>query len=225
MVFRPPFFFVAFLSVVAVVHAGCSNKPNSDGIKPCEPFGGTCTAAVQVALGGGDPREAAELLFYGKYCGANNKCYSNQEDYETNGKGNLGLENRGPPPCDDIDASCQAHDSCLDHKVQLFPGGFDQVPAQDRCECDIKLVSDLFTLYDQGNPTLLCDEGFYDAVTGGITLIGHEAGLIAAGFCCSVLDNCDGESSGPSNELFDDAALFCNGLVSTLVQIIPNFCG
>jgi len=219
-----PHFLIAFLSIIAVANAGCSNGPNDDGNKPCEQNGGNCTTAVLAALGG-DVRGAADLLFYGKYCGGLNKCYSNQEDFETKGKGNLGLGKRGLPPCDGVDTTCKEHDACLDRKVQLFPGGFGQVPDEDRCECDVKFVADLFDVYDFGNPTGLCDEEFYAPATGAINLVGHEAGLIAAAYCCRLKEKCDDESSGQSNELYEAANAFCDILLSGLSQVGINLCG
>lgn len=196
----------------------CEN-PNSR----CGRFKGSCTESVVIALTTSDLNAAEDSLFYGKYCGGLNRFQPSEE---------VGNHIVAPPPCGDggIDAGCETHDSCLDQKVEEF-GGPSVIPIEDRCECNVQLVLDMATALASsgGTRTNLCDAAFYEQVPelGGvapINLVGHEANLISAPFCCFILGRCSSETSGSSNEIYEPAANYCAQVVSGLLQNGVDLC-
>ena len=200
---------VGITTFSVVVEAKCDNRG-----EPCEPSGGKCTTALILALDG-NLEAANDALFYGKYCGRNNKCFSNQgEDGSTNGEGNLGLGRRGPPPCDAIDEACKEHDACLDHEVQL--AGSFEIPLESRCECDVQFLADLVSYYSglipTPTPTMLCDEDFYQNFGSLIQLLGNEAPLIAVPFCCELPKYEEETETCQASPEFTAASTFCNAL-------------
>lgn len=176
---------------------------SAKGDEACDVFGGKCAEAALEALGG-SLTAANEVLFYGNYCGINNKCSSGP----------------CPPACDGIDKACKVHDSCLDRLV-------NDSPSNESCKCNSKFVLKLAKEFEKlgDSPTLLCDEGFYDiqTPTEGLKLIDaarNEASLIAAPICCFLLQ--------PNANLctqYQSVKQFCDTLLSGLETVLKqSFC-
>jgi hypothetical protein len=176
--------------------------PSSSADDACGVFGGMCSEAASLALGG-DLTAANEALFYGKYCGINNKCSSGP----------------CPPACDGIDKACKVHDSCLDRLV-------NDSPSNESCKCNSKFVLKLAKEVEKlgDSPTFLCDEGFYSIETPtGPKLIEaarNEASLIAAPICCFLL-----QPNGNLCTQYQSVKQFCDTLLSGLEMALNQpFC-
>lgn len=111
-------------------------------------------------------------------------------------------------PCDEIDRACQQHDACLDNII--FE---DQIPPEDlpipvprRCKCDVEFVYNQVIISQSQDLTGFCDEAFYEEPLApslplsGVGLLQHEALLQAAGSCCSLLADNDGNEIADCQE-------------------------
>jgi hypothetical protein len=139
-------------------------------------------------------------------------------------------------PCDKIDTACAKHDACLDNEVRLNkPPPGERVPVPARCNCDVDLVAQLAAQAALTGPTGKCDPDFYSAQISTaypmtpISLLKHEAVLLAAPFCCVVFTNeCarDALPGGGTNPLSYGAAYaFCTGVFYQLEsQGITDIC-
>jgi hypothetical protein len=132
-------------------------------------------------------------------------------------------------PCDAIDASCATHDACLDKEVRINrPPPGERVPVPARCKCDIDLVSKLAVQATLTPPTGLCDGDFYDTPVSDefpvppISLLRHEAVLLAAPFCCVVFTpECTSDArpgGGTSTVNYGIAYAFCTTMFRQLEQ-------
>lgn len=137
-------------------------------------------------------------------------------------------------PCDDIDASCSAHDTCLDNEALSSPlkdGGSLQIP--QRCVCDVNFIFDM-AIQATINPEItgLCDAAFYtdpiaeNLLVTGIELMEHEAIFVAAPFCCDILRDVDGngiaecdEDPNTDNNRFFLAAAMCKHVLDNLAEL------
>jgi hypothetical protein len=223
---------------------------------PCQEGSGKCYDAVRLALAG-NVLDAADALVYGKYCGAKNFCkVVRKKRAVTDGtcrkkrrpksralflrEGGAQNDAASAPcpavPCDDIDASCAAHDACLDEEIRMNrPPPGERVPVPARCNCDVDLVSKLAVQATLAPPTGLCDDAFYKTDVSDslpvppVSLVGHEAVLLAAPFCCVVFaPGCatDARPGGGTNPVNYAVALgFCTTVFWQLAQQgITNIC-
>jgi hypothetical protein len=215
---------------------------------------------VLLALGGNLPG-AVDTLVYGKYCGAKNFCKVARKKaavtdgtcrkkrkqssralfLRKTGGGKARNDAASTPcpavPCDDLDASCAAHDACLDQVIRMNrPPPGERVPVPARCNCDVDLVSKLAVQATSTPPTGLCDDAFYKKNVSDslpvppFSLVGHEAVLLAAPICCVVFTpECatDARPGGGTNPVnYGVAVGFCTAVFGQLAkQGITNICG
>jgi hypothetical protein len=242
-------FFVAF--VASVVDGICTK---SDDV--CRAGSGICLPSVKLIFT--NFTAAALKLKYGKYCGATNNCravsqarYNKQQVLPTFIKQNYCLKrsatNTTNPcpskPCGRVDAACQRIQKCeaeFDPDKDVF---FTRNATKEFvCTCYVNFVYDMSILAKTTKPTRLCDAGFYNdpispslPVTG-ISLVKHEAVLLAAGSCCVVLyadidkngvQDCADDTKFTNQTKYKAAYAWCkaldNGYAAIGIKICPGY--
>mmetsp|Transcript_39888 Transcript_39888/g.58603 ORF Transcript_39888/g.58603 Transcript_39888/m.58603 type:complete len:271 (+) Transcript_39888:64-876(+) len=210
---------VAVLAIIPLtVDAICS--PSNE---TCQPASGSCTQAVNTALGG-DLGAAFDVLSYGKYCGGTGGCVGSPDPVDQNNSKvcQIGGPNLPCPaaPCDGVDNGCMEQRNCFMDRGLTFP---------DYCICDVDFIASMAFLSQTTNVTGLCDSEFYSQDIPGTTaspveLLGHEATLMATPFCCE-LSRCkvDAQNNGYQST-FDVANLFCGTVLDGLKQLGIDLC-
>jgi hypothetical protein len=87
-----------------ITEASCTG---SDG--PCQAASGDCTTAVRLALGG-DLAAAVDAAWYGKYCGARNKCQVVDDNISSSSRSSSDDSDDGEEMSDQDDSVCLIED-------------------------------------------------------------------------------------------------------------------
>ena len=80
-----------FTSLLIFLHVLSTHSACTSSDEPCRGASGECTAAVRLAIGG-DLIGATKAVFYGKYCGALNKCVPKYNSGSKSRSGRSGKE-------------------------------------------------------------------------------------------------------------------------------------
>lgn len=240
--------FLLFSTTSSIVHASCTSSDQR-----CQPGGGECTDAVRSALSGDINAAIYSILYGNYCGGTNaciatenddldgdedHKCQVQQSSSKKSKKKSKKDKKKDAShfaepcpalPCDEVDLACQVHDSCLTNIImedQLLPGM--RIPVPRRCNCDVEFIYSQVITAQTSEATGLCDAAFYEeplspGFPSGIELLQHESLLQAAGFCCDVIKDSDGdgkpdcgEDENTNQDQFQVAAAYCQQFLGNL---------